>query len=112
VKKAAPISSRSRAGAKAARAHAKPAANVGTLTDFDERPLHRCVEDAMNAYFAALDGEDTSGLFDLVMTEVERPMFECVMRYVGGNQCRAAAMLGVSRGTLRKKLTRYGLLDR
>jgi Fis family transcriptional regulator len=103
---------RGRAGAKAARPHAKPAANVAALTDLDHRPLHRCVEDAMNAYFAALDGEDTSGLFDLVMTEVERPMLECVMRYVADNQCRAAAMLGVSRGTLRKKLIRHGLLER
>jgi Fis family transcriptional regulator, factor for inversion stimulation protein len=111
MKRAAPIA-RGRAGAKAARVHAKPAANAGTLIDFDERPLHRCVENAMNAYFAALDGEDTCGLFDLVMTEVERPMLESVMRYVGDNQCRAAAMLGVSRGTLRKKLSRYGLLDR
>jgi Fis family transcriptional regulator len=110
MKKAAPIA-RGRAGAKAARAHAKPATNVGTLIDFDDRPLHRCVENAMNAYFAALDGEDTSGLFDLVMTEVERPMLESVMRYVGDNQCRAAAMLGVSRGTLRKKLIRHGLLE-
>ena len=71
-----------------------------SFVDFDDRPLHRCVESALNAYFDALDGENTCGLFDLVMAEVERPMLASVMRYVGGNQSRAAEVLGLSRGTL------------
>ncbi len=33
------------------------------------------------------------------------------MRYVDGNQSRAAEVLGLSRGTLRKKLIQYGLLE-
>jgi Fis family transcriptional regulator len=45
------------------------------------------------------------------MAEVERPMLVSVMRHVGDNQSRAAALLGLSRGTLRKKLMRHGLLD-
>ncbi len=101
---------RRRAGAKAAGAHA-PAANGGAFVDFDDRPLHRCVESALNAYFDALDGENTCGLFDLVMAEVERPMLASVMHYVGGNQSRAAEVLGLSRGTLRKKLLQYRLLE-
>lgn len=109
MKRAAP-KLRKRAGAKAAPAHA-PTAHAASFADFDERPLHRCVEGALNAYFDALDGENTCGLFDLVMAEVERPMLTCVMRYVGGNQSRAAEVLGLSRGTLRKKLLQYGLLE-
>jgi Fis family transcriptional regulator, factor for inversion stimulation protein len=102
--------SRARAGAKAARAHDRASAPT-QFTDFDERPLHRCVAAALDGYFAALDGEDTVHLYDLVMAEVERPLLASVMRHVANNQSRAAAMLGVSRGTLRKKLVQHGLLD-
>jgi Fis family transcriptional regulator, factor for inversion stimulation protein len=111
MKKRTAVGTRARSSAKAARSHAKPVAATVALADSDERPLHRSVENALNAYFAALDGETTCGLYDLVMVEVERPMLECVMRYVADNQCRAAALLGVSRGTLRKKLIRHGLLE-
>lgn len=105
-----PAKSRRRAGAKAAGAHAA-VGNGSAFVDFDDRPLHRCVESALNSYFEALDGENSCGLFDLVMAEVERPMLVSVMRHVGDNQSRAAAVLGLSRGTLRKKLMRHGLLD-
>jgi len=106
-----PARSRKKAAVKTATAHAAVANGAGAFADFDDRPLHRCVENALNVYFDALDGESTCGLFDLVMAEVERPMLVCVMRYVGGNQSRAAEVLGLSRGTLRKKLTQHGLLD-
>jgi len=109
TKAAAAIRQRSRA--QAARTHTKPVARISTFTDVDDRPLNRCVEAALTVYFAALDGEQPCGLYDLVMAEVERPMLECVMRYVAGNQCRAAAVLGVSRGTLRKKLIQHSLLE-
>jgi DNA-binding protein Fis len=58
------------AGAKAAGAHGVIAPRPVRFADFDDRPLHRCVENALNAYFNALDGENTCGLFDLVMAEV------------------------------------------
>lgn len=109
MKKAA-VKLRKRAGARAAAPHPNPPKSA-TFADLDERPLHRCVASALDTYFAALDGERATGLFDLVMAEVERPMLESVMRYVGGNQCRAAEVLGLSRGTLRKKLVQHGLLE-
>jgi Fis family transcriptional regulator len=101
---------RKRAGARAAPPH-QSATKAAQFATADDRPLHRCVETALDAYFATLDGERASGLFDLVMAEVERPMLASVMRHVGGNQCRAAEVLGLSRGTLRKKLVRHGLLE-
>ena len=45
----------------------------------------------------------------MVLAEVEQPLFETVMRHTEGNQTRAAAILGISRSTLRKKLSIYGL---
>jgi Fis family transcriptional regulator len=48
-------------------------------------------------------------LYDLVMREVEEPLFRAVLDYSAGNQSRAADILGINRGTLRKKLRTYGL---
>jgi Fis family transcriptional regulator len=45
------------------------------------------------------------------MREVEEPLFKVVMTHVDGNQSRAATILGINRGTLRKKLKEFGLGD-
>jgi Fis family transcriptional regulator len=47
----------------------------------------------------------------MVLAEVEVPLLEAVMEYTKGNQSRAAILLGLSRGTLRKKLKIYGMLE-
>ena len=47
-------------------------------------------------------------LYDLVLREVEEPLFRAVLDYAEGNQSRAADILGINRGTLRKKLKNYG----
>ena len=49
-------------------------------------------------------------MYNLVLSEVEAPLLECVMNYVKGNQTKASEMLGLNRGTLRKKLKQYDLL--
>jgi Fis family transcriptional regulator len=72
-------------------------------------PLRQCVLDAMQRYFSHLDGHGASNLYRLVMNEVEAPLLESVMQYAGGNQTRAATLLGISRSTLRKKLSQYGM---
>lgn len=74
-----------------------------------KEPLRECVRDALNQYFRQLDGFDACDLFDLVMSEVEAPLLESVMEYTHGNLTRAAAILGINRGTLRKKLKQYNL---
>ena len=72
-------------------------------------PLRACVRDAVDRYFGALDGHECCGLFELVMREVEAPLLEAVLEHTGGNQTRASRLLGMSRGTLRKKLKQYDL---
>ncbi|WP_456379675.1 DNA-binding transcriptional regulator Fis [Thiolapillus sp.] len=74
-----------------------------------EDSLGDCVRDALDSYFTRLDGHGTSNLYQLVMEEVERPLFKTVMEHTRGNQTRAAAVLGISRSTLRKKLAFYKL---
>lgn len=72
--------------------------------------LRDCVEQAMDNYFKHLEGQPVQDVYDLVMAEVEAPMLEIVMKYTRHNQTRAAHVLGLNRGTLRKKLKQYGLL--
>lgn len=65
---------------------------------------------ALRQYLASLNGHRPGDLYDLVISEVERPLLETVMSYTGGNQSEAALILGINRGTLRKKLKAYSLL--
>lgn len=74
------------------------------------RPLSSVTEEAVDNYFRTLNGHKPSDLYDLVMSEVEAPLFKTVLGYTKGNQSRAAEILGINRGTLRKKLRIYGLL--
>ncbi|EIK44105.1 Hin recombinational enhancer binding protein [Cellvibrio sp. BR] len=72
--------------------------------------LRGCVEQAVENYFKHLDGQDVSNVYEMVLAEVEAPMLEIVLKYTRHNQTRAAQVLGLNRGTLRKKLKQYGLL--
>jgi|SRR5690606_25837667 len=72
--------------------------------------LRGSVEQALRNYFAHLDGQDVSDVYNLVLSEVEAPLLETVMQYVKGNQTKASELLGLNRGTLRKKLKQYDLL--
>jgi Fis family transcriptional regulator, factor for inversion stimulation protein len=72
-------------------------------------PLRSHAERALNDYFASLNGHKPAHLYDLVIREVEEPLFRAVLDYADGNQSRAAGILGINRGTLRKKLRELGL---
>jgi Fis family transcriptional regulator len=72
--------------------------------------LRDSVELALRNYFEHLDGQDVTDVYNMVLAEIEAPLLESVMDYVRGNQTRASEVLGLNRGTLRKKLKQYGLL--
>ncbi|OED43228.1 methyltransferase [Endozoicomonas sp. (ex Bugula neritina AB1)] len=76
----------------------------------ETQTLRDSVEKAMNNYFTHLDGQEVTDVYEMVLSEVEAPMLETVMAYVKGNQTKAAVLLGLNRGTLRKKLKQYGQL--
>jgi Fis family transcriptional regulator len=72
-------------------------------------PLRSMTAQALDSYFTNLNGHAPGHLYDLVMREVEEPLFRAVLDYSDGNQSRAAEVLGINRGTLRKKLRTYGI---
>jgi len=74
-----------------------------------ENELSLTVRKVMRQYFKDLDGEKASGIYDMVVLAVEKPMLEVVMYQAQGNQTRAAELLGMNRNTLRKKLQQHGL---
>ncbi len=70
-------------------------------------PLRQQTQSALDSYFASLNGHRPGHLYELVLHEVEEPLFRAVLAYAEGNQSRAADILGINRGTLRKKLKAY-----
>ena len=69
------------------------------------------VDRAVRHYFAQLQGEQPSQVYDMVLAEMEKPLLSVVLEYTRGNQTRAAEILGLNRGTLRKKLKAHGLMS-
>ncbi len=74
-----------------------------------KQPLRNAVKACLELYLRELDGHPASGIYQLVLAEVEPAVLETVMNHAGGNQTRAAEMLGINRATLRKKLRHYGI---
>jgi Fis family transcriptional regulator len=75
------------------------------------KPLRKHTEEALQLYFKSLNGDRPGDVYDLVLGEVEEPLFRAVMDYTDGNQSQAAGILGINRGTLRKKLKTYSLIQ-
>lgn len=71
--------------------------------------LRNAVKQSLQHYFAQLGGQSPANLYDLVLAEVEKPLLEMVLQFTGQNQSKAAKILGISRGTLRKKMAIYDL---
>ncbi|MFL2546310.1 MAG: DNA-binding transcriptional regulator Fis [Candidatus Rariloculaceae bacterium] len=76
------------------------------------KPLSALTDEALRGYLSTLNGHKPAALYQLVLSEVEKPLFRNVMEYAEGNQSEAAEILGINRGTLRKKLKNYNLLSR
>ena len=75
----------------------------------DALSLQESVNQSLQQYITTLDGQTPANLYNLVLAEVEKPLLEMVLKLTNGNQSKAAIILGISRGTLRKKMAIYGL---
>lgn len=71
--------------------------------------LRESVNSTLQQYITKLDGQTPANLYDLVLAEVEKPLMEMVLKLTNNNQSKAAIVLGISRGTLRKKMAIYDL---
>ena len=71
--------------------------------------LREYVAKAVRRYLLDLGDCDSHELHDVVLREIEVPLIVEVLRHCEGNQSRAAAVLGLNRATLRKKIKLYGL---
>ena len=76
------------------------------------KPLSELTDEALRSYLSALNGHKPAALYQLVLREIEKPLFRTIMEHVKGNQSEAAEILGINRGTLRKKLKNYKLLGK
>lgn len=71
--------------------------------------LSNAVKHSIRRYLFELEGTQPNNMYELVLKQIERPLFEAILEHTKGNQSRAAEMLGLNRGTLRKKLRSYNL---
>ncbi len=70
-----------------------------------DEPLGAAVERHLRAVFAAhAERLPPPGLYERVLREIEQPLLTVTLRATRGNQLKAAALLGLNRNTLRKKI--------
>jgi Fis family transcriptional regulator, factor for inversion stimulation protein len=72
-----------------------------------DQGLQDLVYSLVTRFLAENKSKPISDLYDMILSEVEPPLLQAVMEKRRGNQLQAARMLGISRGTIRKKLQRY-----
>ncbi len=84
-------------------------ADLINTTQVKKNQLSEQVKDALEQYFEDLDGQQVSGVYQMVLRTVEKPLLETVMKHTRKNRSKASLILGMDRNTLRKKLVRHGI---
>ena len=75
-------------------------------------PIKTLIKQSLEKYFSDLNGEYPANLYVLTLRQLEKPLFEVVMKETNGNLSKAASILGINRVTLRTKLRKHGLVER
>lgn len=76
----------------------------------NKHPISECIETQLQRYLSDLNGNPPSDIYHMVLSVVEKPMLELVMRHTNQNQSLAAQYLGINRNTLHKKLVEHKLI--
>ena len=79
--------------------------------NLDSVTLNEAVKSTLRNYFHNIGDEQPVDFYSILIEEIERPLLEVLIQYTHYNHVKMAVILGISRGTLRKKLKQYGLLD-
>jgi len=82
---------------------------VAARVPLEDLAFEDMVKAKLAGLLARIDGYPVHDLYDKVLARVERPLFDLVLAHTGGNQLKAAEILGLNRNTLRKKLSDLGL---
>ncbi len=82
-----------------------PAAESVLPEDFADLSFEEVVRRKLKAYFQQTTLLEPCDLHAIVIGQVEKPLIELTLEYTGGNQLKAAELLGITRNTLRKKIT-------
>ena len=69
--------------------------------------LQETLTNQVGQYLQEMKEQDITGLYDMVLEQVEQPLFQATIEHCKYNQSKAAEVLGLSRGTLRTKLKKY-----
>lgn len=85
-------------------------AQFNNYSDPVQVSLRENVAEVLRQYFANLKGEEPCNVYDFFLDEIEEPLLTIVMKFTRNNQSEAARLLGLSRGTLRAKLKKFGML--
>lgn len=82
-----------------------------TMPEKENKPttLSDHIKAMLKDYFKDLDGHQPADIYQMVLQEIEQPLLETVLTHTRGNQSKAAELLGLNRGTLRKKLKQYDI---
>ena len=93
---------------------ARELAKADGAPDLSTAPLEQVIEERIREFAGRLGEaiESEGNLHGYFLRQMERPLIKIVMEAAGGNQRKAAAILGINRNTLRKKLTSLSLLPR
>jgi two-component system, NtrC family, nitrogen regulation response regulator GlnG len=77
----------------------------------EEMAFEEMVRSKVSGFLARMEGYPVEDLYEKVLERVERPLFDLILEHTGGNQVRAAEILGLNRNTLRRKLAQHGLSE-
>lgn len=72
-------------------------------------PLRQHVQNTISRYLQDMGNTAPANLYQMLLAEIEPPLIEEILKRTGGNQSRAAGMLGITRNTLRTKMLRYSI---
>ena len=71
--------------------------------------LSKTIKNETLTYINKMNGQGVSNLHNLFITEVEKSLISAVLCHLNGNVTKAAAYLGINRGTLIKRIKDYGI---
>jgi Fis family transcriptional regulator len=85
--------------------------NTAPIETLSSTTLKQAVKDTLRNYFTTIGSEQPIDFYNILLEEIERPLLEVLINQTHYNQVKMAQILGISRGTLRKKLKQYGMLE-